>query len=257
MMVNGKFPPANWNCIFFRDREGIYLTLCICPQHFRYRLFVPLVLHAGVIHFVFNMLAIWFVGAPLERCHGFINIACLFIVSAVGGNILSAVFQPHVISVGASGGIFGLLGVCLADIFVNWDLLFLKLEGSDEISACRNIQVLLWLLFDMTINILIGLTPYVDNFAHMGGLFYGVFYALPLVDRLGIHFFGNLGFCFNLQTCTLRLFGFLAGCCLLMVSSLMLVNSDGVNSPCDKCRYISCAPFPFWKEEKWWECETL
>jgi hypothetical protein len=157
--------------------------------------------------------------------------------------------------VGASGGIFGLVGVVLADIFVNWDLLFLRIEGLDDRNPCVNIQVLLWLGFDMALNIVAGLTPFIDNFAHMGGLLYGIFYALPLVDRLGLHFFGKLGFCFQFQSFSLRVFGFLAGSILLMVSSLMLVNSDGLESPCEGCRFISCAPFPFWKDDKWWDCD--
>ena len=150
-----------------------------------------------------------------------------------------------------------MVGVCLADVFVNWDLLFLKLEeDKNDTTSCNNLQVLFWLVFDMAVNILIGLTPFVDNYAHLGGLLYGIFYALPLVDRLGLHFFGRMGICFRLQHCSLRLFGFLSGCCLLLVSSLLLMNSDGYTSPCESCRYISCVPFPFWTEDKWWDCST-
>ena len=206
------------------------------------------------------MLAIWFIGRPLEKTHGFTNIALLFMISAVGGNILSAAMQPNVISVGASGGIFGMVGICLADILVNWDLLFLKLGnggGRDERTKCQNIQVLVWLCVDILANILIGLTPLVDNFAHMGGLLYGICYALPLVDRLGMHFFGPLGKCFQVQNWSLRVFGFVAGCTLTLISSILLLKSDGYHAPCENCRYMSCAPFPFWTEDKWWDCSPI
>ena len=212
-------------------------------------------LHAGIIHYALNMLAIWFIGIPLEKLHGCAYISCLFIISAVGGNILSAVFQPNVVSVGASGGIFGLIGVCLADITVNWDLLFLKVDSKlKERSLCDNFQVLVCLLFDVLINIVIGLTPYVDNFAHGGGLLYGILYALPFAEKLDLHFFGRENICTRLTTVSLRLFGILAGLCLLIASSIMLVRSDGNTSPCERCRFISCAPFPPWKENKWWDC---
>jgi Rhomboid family len=198
----------------------------------------------------------WLIGSPLEKVYGFTSVASLFLISAVGGNILSAALQPNVVSVGASGGIFGMVGICLADIVVNWDLLFLKL-GGDERTPCQNAQVLFWLFIDILVNMLIGLTPFVDNFAHMGGLLYGIFYALPLVDRLGVHFFGQLGVCFKLKNCSLRVFGFLAGCTLLLTSSILLLKSDGYNSPCEQCRFISCAPFPFWTEDKWWDCTPI
>ena len=147
------------------------------------------------------MLCLWLIGGPLERVHGFVNIGFLFLIAAVGGNILSCVLLPNAISVGASGGIFGLLGVCLADILVNWDLLFLKIGDAEERTPCQNVQVLFWLLFDVLVNSMIGLTPYVDNFAHMGGFCYGIFYALPLAERVGLHFFGNAGFCFRMKNC--------------------------------------------------------
>ncbi|CAB9525445.1 Inactive rhomboid protein 1 [Seminavis robusta] len=258
-LADWKFAPPKVNPMIGPPPEalleaGALNSYLVVVEGQWWRLFAPLVLHAGIIHFVFNMLAIWFIGGPLEKIHGSTNVGCLFVISAVGGNVLSAALQPNVISVGASGGIFGLVGVCLADIFVNWDLLFLNLGNEDERTPCNNIQVLFWLLFDVLVNFMLGLTPFIDNFAHMGGLFYGIFYALPLVDRLGMHFFGQLGFCFKLQNCSLRAFGFMAGCTLLLVSSLLLLKSDGYSSPCERCRFISCAPFPFWKEEKWWDC---
>jgi membrane associated rhomboid family serine protease len=81
-----------------------------------YRLFSPMFLHAGVIHYVLNMIALWFIGKAVEQCHGSMAAAILFIIPAVGGTILSALFLPEYISVGASGGIFGLIGACVADI---------------------------------------------------------------------------------------------------------------------------------------------
>jgi membrane associated rhomboid family serine protease len=66
------------------------------------------------------------------------------------------------ISVGASGGIFGLIGACLADIYMNWGLLFNKFVNGKQNHG--HIFVLLVLLMDIVVNSLIGLTPFVDNF---------------------------------------------------------------------------------------------
>jgi membrane associated rhomboid family serine protease len=106
---------------------------------------------------------LWFIGGAVEQSHGFASATVLFIIPAVGGNILSAICLPQYISVGASGGIFGLIGGCLADITLNWNLLFLK-TTADEKSRMRHAMVLLWLGFDIMVNCLLGLTPFVGKY---------------------------------------------------------------------------------------------
>lgn len=54
-----------------------------------FRIFTPLVLHAGLIHYIINMAALWFIGGAVEQTHGIINAVVLFTIPGVGGNILS------------------------------------------------------------------------------------------------------------------------------------------------------------------------
>ena len=61
-------------------------------------------LHAGLIHYIFNMLALWIIGSAVELNHGFFAAALLFILPALGGNLFSALFLAQTVSVGASGG---------------------------------------------------------------------------------------------------------------------------------------------------------
>ena len=129
---------------------GAKQTSLIVNESQWYRLFSPIVLHAGIIHFVLNMLALWFVGYAVEMNHGFLSVAILFTVPAIGGNIMSALFLPEYISVGASGGIFGLIGGCIADIVSNWNLLFSKVVNpTNDGQRFRNVKVLIWLLLDI------------------------------------------------------------------------------------------------------------
>lgn len=128
-----------------------------------WRLVSSIFLHAGLVHYVVNMLALWFVGTAIERTHGILSAVLLFVIPAIGGTILSSIFLPEYITVGASGGIFGLIGACLADITMNWKLLFSDFVNEKD-KKHKHAMVVVALLLDILLNSIIGLTPYVDNF---------------------------------------------------------------------------------------------
>lgn len=233
-------------------KMGAKQTSLIVNQGEWYRLFSPMLLHAGLIHYLLNMMALWFIGKAVEQCHGFAAAAILFIIPAVGGTILSALFLPEYISVGASGGIFGLIGACVADILINWRLLFSKhVNSTKDGTRFRHIKVLMYLLFDIVINCLVGLTPFVDNFTHLGGMVYGFMCGLSTIERLPTDFFGIASSCATkFRNIVIRFSGLLLSVVLIMVTTAVLVDSGGGSSPCPGCRYVSCVPFPPW-ESKW------
>eukprot|EP00565_Helicotheca_tamesis_P007861 CAMPEP_0185724876 /NCGR_PEP_ID=MMETSP1171-20130828/1233_1 /TAXON_ID=374046 /ORGANISM="Helicotheca tamensis, Strain CCMP826" /LENGTH=588 /DNA_ID=CAMNT_0028392825 /DNA_START=81 /DNA_END=1844 /DNA_ORIENTATION=+ len=240
-------------------KMGAKQTNLIVNQGEWFRLFSPMILHAGLIHYLLNMLALWFIGSAVEQNHGFVAAAIIFIIPAAGGTILSAIFLPEYISVGASGGIFGLIGACFADIVINWRLLFSKqVNADDQGTTCRHIIIVLWLVVDIIINCLIGLTPYVDNFTHMGGMVYGFLCGLSTMERLSTDFFGiPTSTLAKIRNIICRFMGLIISVVLIMVSTALLVESDGVSSPCSNCRYASCVKFPPWNDDdnKWWYCD--
>ncbi|QGN58627.1 rhomboid family intramembrane serine protease [Nostocoides sp. HKS02] len=82
--------------------------------------------HGGVTHILFNMLALWFVGAQyVERLLGGARYAAVYLISAVGGSVVYTLmasppqneFDTHSLwitpAVGASGAVFGLFGALL------------------------------------------------------------------------------------------------------------------------------------------------
>lgn len=142
---------------------GAKKTYLIVHENQIWRLLSSTILHAGLVHYFVNSLAIWCVGTAIETTHGIVAAAILFIVPAVGGTILSAIFLPEYITVGASGGIFGLIGACLSDIIMNWKHLFSDFVTEDG-KRGRHVLVVVCLFFDIALNCLIGLTPFVDNF---------------------------------------------------------------------------------------------
>lgn len=221
-----------------------------------YRLLSPILLHAGLIHYCLNMAAMYYIGGAVEGSHGHASAAVLFLVPAVGGNILSAICLPQYISVGASGGIFGLIGGCVADISINWNLLFLK-SMNDKAERWRHMTVLFWLAFDIMLNCMIGLTPFVDNFTHLGGFLYGLLCGLSTLEKLAVNFFGlstGATNCDNIKNTLLRFMGLIISVIGIMITTGLLADSDGLTSPCHGCRYISCVPFPP-GDDKWWYCD--
>jgi membrane associated rhomboid family serine protease len=156
-------------------RMGAKDSYLIVVEKEVWRLLSSTILHAGLVHFFVNSLALWFVGKAIETTHGLIAASILFIVPAVGGTILSAIFLPEYITVGASGGIFGLIGACLSDIIMNWKHLFSDFVTEDG-KRSRHVLVVVFLFFDIALNCLIGLTPYVDNFTRKFKLYFSHFF---------------------------------------------------------------------------------
>merc|ERR1719321_2665093 len=75
-----------------------------------WRLFSSMFLHAGCLHFGFNMIGMYNVGVPLEREFGWVCVAPLYLFSGLFASLFSTIFVPETIGVGASGAIFGLFG---------------------------------------------------------------------------------------------------------------------------------------------------
>jgi membrane associated rhomboid family serine protease len=85
-----------------------------------YRLITSAFLHAplgsgfGIFHILFNMYALIVVGPALERLLGRVRFLSVYLVSALGGSVLSyLIAAPTAASIGASGAIFGLFGAWL------------------------------------------------------------------------------------------------------------------------------------------------
>ena len=256
-----KMEPLNVNPLFGPSAEalvhaGARDTNLIVEDKEWFRIFTPLALHAGLVHFFVNMAALWFIGRAVEESHGVVNTVLLFLIPGVGGNILSAIFLPQYISVGASGGIFGLIGGCVADITLNWKLLFIKASQDDRETKRRNLRAILWLVLDIVVNSLIGLTPYVDNFCHLGGLVYGICCGWSTLEPLSVGFFGvTTNLLGKAKVLFVRFFGLIVSMVAIMVTTAWLGGFEAGDSPCSSCRYLSCVPFPFFAEDKWWHCD--
>lgn len=82
-----------------------------------WRLITSAFLHGGLLHIAFNMLALWWIGAPVEHYLGRSRYLLLYFASALAGSAGALLQTPTTPVVGASGAIFGILG---AMVIIEW-----------------------------------------------------------------------------------------------------------------------------------------
>lgn len=78
-----------------------------------WRLVTSAFLHAGIVHLAFNMIALWYLGTAFEAYVGPLRFGLIYLGSVLWGSAGALVFAPLSPTVGASGGVFGLMAAIL------------------------------------------------------------------------------------------------------------------------------------------------
>lgn len=154
-----------------------------------WRLFTGAALHGGLLHIYFNSQAFLGFGGMMEILANRAHVGLVFVLAVLGGSVLSLVMLPDSASVGASGGIMGLVGYLAVygyrrkqhlppDFFKNMLI---------NVAFIAGFGIVAW-------NI-------VDNWGHLGGFLVGGVYGFfqvprslsedprrigPIVDGLGL-----------------------------------------------------------------------
>ena len=108
----------DWNCVLLD--MGAKFEPKIKFHHQFYRLIIPIILHAGLAHFLSNLVSQIFLNIMLEKRYGIIKFVIVFFCSGLGGNLLSCVMYPKDISVGASSALFGIMALFGAFLIQNY-----------------------------------------------------------------------------------------------------------------------------------------
>lgn len=134
--------------------------------HEYWRILTGAALHGGLLHIFMNGYALYGFGSLMEMLSNRAHLAIVFLLAVVGGGLLSLVFLPDGVSVGASGGIVGLIGYLLVYAFRRRRFISSAFRRS--------------LLINIGFILIFGLVLYnvVDNFGHIGGLLTGFVYGL-------------------------------------------------------------------------------
>ena len=126
-------------------------------------------LHSGILHLGLNLLALYILGSLLEPAIGTRRFVAIFVISILGGALGVALIEPGSPTVGASGGVFGLMAAAF---------LIARDRGMDELASQIGFFVVINLVFTFSV-------PRVSIGGHIGGLLAGaaVAFAISAVGR--------------------------------------------------------------------------
>jgi membrane associated rhomboid family serine protease len=138
-------------------------------DHEYWRLVTGAFLHANLLHIGFNMYLLWILGQMLEPAVGSVKFAAAYFASLLAGSFGALLVDPNVATVGASGAVFGLMGVAVVEM---------RARGIDPMQSGIGGLILINLVFTFVFsNISVG--------GHIGGLIGGFLagYAINFGDR--------------------------------------------------------------------------
>ena len=175
-----------------------------------WRLLTSTFIHFGVLHLVFNMVALYPTGRLVERMYGSLPFLLLYLFSGLIGSIVSLLWHPSINSAGASGAIFGVFG----------GLLVFMINPKNAVprsimNAHRNSTI-----FFIGFNLFNGFAHSgIDNGAHIGGLLGGIAIGFLLARPLSL--------AARAQLVTMRLItACIAGVAALAILSYPLAHPD-------------------------------
>lgn len=159
---------------FFMYHHGAMYPYAVTTGHEWYRLLTSAYLHFGISHLVNNMVMLICLGSYLERALGKIKYLIFYLVTAVGSSLISMahmIFTDDiVVSAGASGVIFGVIGA----------LLYLVIRNKGHFEDLTMIRFLIMLVLSLYYGFS---STGVDNAAHVGGLLTGFVLAILLYRK--------------------------------------------------------------------------
>ncbi len=156
------FGDVRWLLVF-----GAHFGPLMIEEGQWFRLVTSMFIHGGMMHIFFNMYILYIFGNLAEKVYGFYKFLTIYVSTGIIAGITTLVVNPETISVGASGAIFGLIGLLFGTGF-----------RKDTPSLLKSITGPT-LLPMILINVFLGFTvPSINNAAHLGGLFSGFAFGL-------------------------------------------------------------------------------
>jgi membrane associated rhomboid family serine protease/Tfp pilus assembly protein PilF len=143
-----------------------------------WRLLTCLFIHGGLLHIAFNMWCLWDLGRLAESVYGHWTFAVVYLLCGLSASIGSVIWKPGVLSVGASGAIFGIAGALIASFYLG--------EFSLPKAAVSGMlrSVVVFVGYNLFFGAVIART---DNAAHIGGLVMGLLLGALIAKAAPAH----------------------------------------------------------------------
>lgn len=129
-----------------------------------WRILTNCFIHASIFHLAINLYVLFNLGPSTEKLLGSRRMLALYIISALTGSLSSLIWNPYVVSAGASGALFGLFA-CFVE-----EAIFSNGVSVKEIFRPARIVLLVAVVISCVYGAFI---PGVDNAAHLGGFLAG------------------------------------------------------------------------------------
>ncbi|MBQ6834739.1 MAG: rhomboid family intramembrane serine protease [Lachnospiraceae bacterium] len=159
--------------VYFMYEKGAMFAPAVLEDGEYYRLLTAMFMHFGIDHIINNMIVLFALGDNLERALGHIKYLLLYLFCGVGANWISMMMDSPdsmVVSAGASGAVFGVVGGLFYAVLVN--------RGQLEDLSTRQLIVMI------VLSLYLGFTESgVDNVAHIGGLILGILAGVLLYRK--------------------------------------------------------------------------
>jgi len=130
-----------------------------------WRLVTYMFLHGGLLHIFFNMWCLWDLGRLSESLYGRWTFGAIYLTTGLAGGLASIGWNIQVLSVGASGAIFGLAGALIASFYLGeFSLPRIAISGTLR-------SLVIFAVFNLFLG---GFFGGIDNACHIGGLVSGL-----------------------------------------------------------------------------------
>ncbi|KAF0972278.1 hypothetical protein FDP41_009181 [Naegleria fowleri] len=156
---NPSIGPSSLTLLKLGAKSSYYIK----EKYELWRLVVPLIMHAGILHIFMNLFIQIMVCMGYEKNWRWYRVIPIYFISGIAGNLLSCVAMPASISVGASGAIMGLIGAKVSNIIVRWT----RIPTQQKVMQCINVGIIIF------ITLLWSFSDYIDWAGHIGGLVTG------------------------------------------------------------------------------------
>ncbi len=179
VFVSLSFMGSTEDAYFMTEHGALSLDRILANNEW-YRLFTSFFLHFGIEHLAANMLALWVFGERIEQAIGKGKFLLLYVLCGFMGNAVSLLVSflsaSYVVSAGASGAVFGIIGALFAIVIKN--------RGRyGDLTGGRAVFLVLYSVFSGFAG------EGIDNAAHIGGLVTGlllgfILYRVQETDEL-------------------------------------------------------------------------